>query len=324
MAGVFTASVIAWTGALAAAYKKRRGKKRIPIKSKEKEKEKEKDGEESQSATESATESAEEQATQTETTLATSAESMLSSKHQRKNLVVNYHFLRTCNYACKFCFHTAKTSHVATLEDAKKGMTVLCEHGMTRVNFSGGEPFMKAKFLGEMLKFLQEDLKISTSIVSNGSMCRPAWFEKYGQYLDVLAISCDSFVPETLEQIGRGPEKNKAKLESGKMQQGESGKEHIEQLKKIRDLCIQYDIQFKINTVVCTANKLECMAEEIQELNPVRWKVFQCLLIDGENAGADAIRDAKTMVSFFPRILAFFYRTYYSCSFYKKFFFFFF
>ena len=25
---------------------------------------------------------------------------------------INFHFTRKCNYACKFCFHTAKSSHV--------------------------------------------------------------------------------------------------------------------------------------------------------------------------------------------------------------------
>jgi radical S-adenosyl methionine domain-containing protein 2 len=29
---------------------------------------------------------------------------------------VNYHFTRKCNKTCKFCFHTEKTSHVASKE----------------------------------------------------------------------------------------------------------------------------------------------------------------------------------------------------------------
>ncbi|CAF1372093.1 unnamed protein product [Didymodactylos carnosus] len=38
------------------------------------------------------------------------------------------------------------------------------------------------------------------------------------------------------------------------------------------------------------------MREAIDELQPVRWKVFQCLLIEGENFGKDALRDARPMV----------------------------
>ncbi|KAL9982169.1 hypothetical protein ACROYT_G010980 [Oculina patagonica] len=36
----------------------------------------------------------------------------------------------------------------------------------------------------------------------------------------------------------------------------------------------------------------------IQELGPVRWKVFQCLLVDGENCGTDALRHAEKFVIF--------------------------
>jgi radical S-adenosyl methionine domain-containing protein 2 len=34
----------------------------------------------------------------------------------------------------------------------------------------------------------------------------------------------------------------------------------------------------------------------VEELKPYRWKVFQCLLINGENAGPSALRDAKEML----------------------------
>lgn len=42
---------------------------------------------------------------------------------------VNYHFTRQCNYKCGFCFHTAKTSFVLPLEEAKRGLKMLKEAG---------------------------------------------------------------------------------------------------------------------------------------------------------------------------------------------------
>lgn len=42
---------------------------------------------------------------------------------------VNYHFTRQCNYKCGFCFHTAKTSFVLPLEEAKRGLLMLKEAG---------------------------------------------------------------------------------------------------------------------------------------------------------------------------------------------------
>lgn len=198
---------------------------------------------------------------------------------QRKNLVINWHFTRKCNYSCKFCFHTAKADHHVKLKDAKTGIKQLRDKGMVRINFSGGEPFLKPRYLGKLCKFCKCEMNLQVSIVSNGSKIRRDWLEQYGQYLDVLAISCDSFEENTLKVIGRY----------------ENKKSHIEQLKKISKWCAEFNIRFKINTVVCSANKNETMVKEIMKLNPCRWKVFQCLLIEGENHGENALRDATNM-----------------------------
>lgn len=195
-------------------------------------------------------------------------------------------FTRKCNYECGFCFHTAKTDSNVPLKDAKRGMKLLKEAGMRKVNFSGGEPFIvdSGKFVGELVRYCKEELGLeSVTIVSNGSLIKKHWFRKYGQYLDILAVSCDSFVPRTNRKIGRAWQNSK---------QGQ-GKDHIKSLTDVREWCTEYGVKFKINTVVNTYNHDEDMSEEIAALAPCRWKVFQCLLIDGENAGADKLRDAE-------------------------------
>ena len=76
---------------------------------------------------------------------------------------VNFHFTRQCNYECRkcysilirftkvlyclggFCFHTAKTSFLLPLAQAKRGLQMLADEGMKKVNFSGGEPFLIQK-----------------------------------------------------------------------------------------------------------------------------------------------------------------------------------
>ena len=207
--------------------------------------------------------------------------------NNRKNpsetaISVNYHFTRQCNYQCKFCFHTAKTSFVLPLEEAKRGLKKLHDAGMKKINFSGGEPFIvnRGKFVGELVKYSKENLKIeSVTIVSNGSLINEKWFEDYGKYLDILAISCDSHKEDTLKKIGRFANRT----------------EHLKQLQSISHLCKSYHIKFKINTVVCSENWQEDMSELINIIKPARWKVFQCLLIDGENVGASALRNAKEM-----------------------------
>ena len=202
-------------------------------------------------------------------------------ERKRNNLVVNYHFHRRCNYSCKFCFHTSTNGTLANLNDAQRAMKVLCSEGMIRVNFSGGEPFLQSKWLGAMCRYCHEHLGVTVSIVSNGSKIQKSWMEQFGKYVDVLAISCDSFDPETLRTIGRY----------------ETKKDHLAQLDRISTWCKEFGIAFKINSVICRANHHETMVEEITRLKPVRWKVFQCLLIDGENSGGpDALRDARDQV----------------------------
>lgn len=206
-----------------------------------------------------------------------------SEEHANKPISVNYHFTRQCNYQCGFCFHTAKTSFVLPMEEAKRGLKLLQEEGMEKINFSGGEPFIhkKGEFLGELVRYCKVDLRLpSVTVVSNGSLITEEWFQKYGEHLDILAISCDSFSEATNMEIGR--------------RQGSSN--HLSSLLPIRDWCQEYKVAFKINSVINTHNWQEDMVQEIQELDPVRWKVFQCLLIEGENIGADARRNAESFV----------------------------
>lgn len=169
-----------------------------------------------------------------------------------------------------------------TLDDAKKGLKLLRDAGMQKINFSGGEPFLKPKFLGQLVRYCKDDLHMqSVSIVSNGSKIKEKWFIEYGRALDILAVSCDSFDEETNRRIGRS---------------SQSSHSHIDSLRRVRDLCTKYEVLFKLNTVVNSENHLEDFTEAIQDLKPVRWKCFQCLLIEGENVGEDALRDASAMV----------------------------
>jgi radical S-adenosyl methionine domain-containing protein 2 len=201
----------------------------------------------------------------------------LKNNNKKKPISVNYHFSRKCNYECGFCFHTAKTSHVLSLEQAKKGLFKLKEAGMKKINFAGGEPFLYPEFLGQLVQYSKETLKLeSVSIISNGSLIKEKWFKKYSAYLDILGISCDSFIESVNVKIGRG-----------------TGK-HIDNIFKVRQLCYEYNIKFKLNTVVCKYNYMEDMNESIARLAPFRWKCFQVLIVKTENDGEnDSIRNAN-------------------------------
>ncbi|KAF2222317.1 hypothetical protein BDZ85DRAFT_126401 [Elsinoe ampelina] len=186
---------------------------------------------------------------------------------------VNYHFTRLCNKSCGFCFHTALTSHRETSDRAKAALHLLKKVGMRKLNFAGGEPFLAASFLGEMVDFAKQTLRLeSVSIVSNGSLITEKWMSQHAHNLDILAVSCDSFDEEVNIAIGRG-----------------SG-DQVTKLYQIKEWCVKFGVKFKINTVVCALNKDQDMNHHIQQLEPFRWKCFQVLEVKGENDGNDTLR----------------------------------
>jgi len=155
---------------------------------------------------------------------------------------------------------------------------------MVKLNISGGEPFLKPNFIGEIFRFCKEDLRLeSCSVVNNGSKVTEAWLDTYGQYLDLMAISCDSFDPEVNVLLGR------AEHGSGT---------HIGRVFQVAEWCKQRNIMVKLNSVITKLNWQEDMNSSIEELSPVRWKVFQVLLLDSENTGqaTGSLRDARDLV----------------------------
>mmetsp|Transcript_5409 Transcript_5409/g.8539 ORF Transcript_5409/g.8539 Transcript_5409/m.8539 type:complete len:321 (+) Transcript_5409:1-963(+) len=198
---------------------------------------------------------------------------------------VNYFISRKCNYACKFCFHTQKTTHHLALEQAKLGLRLLKDAGTEKINFAGGEPFYFPELLGQLCKIASNDLDLAVSIISNGSLITREWMEEYGRYVDVLGVSVDSFHDATNAAIGRGEGPNSNK------------NNHLSRIFKVREWCYEQDIIFKVNTVVCSKNWEEDMTENIRKLNPKRWKVFQVLLLEDENMGNEQnLRDARPLV----------------------------
>ena len=176
---------------------------------------------------------------------------------------------------------------------------MLAKAGMKKINFSGGEPFLiqGGKYLGEMVRYCKEELDIqSVTVVSNGSKVTESWMAEYGYYLDIMAVSVDSFDQEVNEKIGR---------RSG------SRSSHLLSLQAVRSWCREFSVLFKLNTVVNKHNYREDMTEQIRSvhhhhhhhhhhlsyharrLDPVRWKVFQCLPIEAENMGPGALRQVE-------------------------------
>ena len=192
---------------------------------------------------------------------------------------VNYHLTRKCNYECGFCFHTAKTSYILPLEEAKRGLSLLKQAGMKKLNFAGGEPMIYPRFVGELARYCKTELGLeSISIVTNGSLVKPQFLDTYGRFIDIIAVSCDSFDEATNVKIGRGRGC------------------HLQKFRKLRISCQEYGIKFKVNTVVNKYNFKEDMRAAIEEIAPFRWKCFQVLVVKGENDTDTTLRSATQFV----------------------------
>jgi radical S-adenosyl methionine domain-containing protein 2 len=201
---------------------------------------------------------------------------LLSKKTAIVPVSVNFHFTRKCNYECGFCFHTEKTSHVESIENMKRGLRMLQQAGMKKINFAGGEPLLYPHLLAQLVAFCKEELHLeSVSIVTNGSKLTEKFMTRAARYIDIIAVSCDSFNEQVNILIGRGHGA------------------HLDQVQEVARLCRLYGVRFKINTVVNRYNVNEDMNQHIQALQPSRWKCFQVLVIEGENDSNSTIRDAR-------------------------------
>lgn len=189
---------------------------------------------------------------------------------------VNYHFTRKCNFECGFCFHTERDSHVEHFREMQRGLQMLKDAGMRKINFAGGEPLLYPKLLSLLVEFCKTTLQLeSVSIVTNGSKLDERFLKRSARYIDIIAVSCDSFKEDVNVKIGRGKG------------------EHLAQVRKVSELCRQYGVKFKLNTVVNRYNFDEDMNEGIRQIDPFRWKCFQVLIVEGENDSRDTLRDAS-------------------------------
>ncbi|MEX6627629.1 viperin family antiviral radical SAM protein [Tenacibaculum salmonis] len=182
--------------------------------------------------------------------------------------VVNYHLWKACNYKCKFCFGTfndVKKNNLKT-EEAKQVVQKIVDYGFEKITFSGGEPTL-CKDLSELLKIAKKG-GMTTSIVTNGSMLNYEWLNKNKKYLDWIAISIDSVDLDTNIKSGRFNKKN-----------GFTRDTYIELINLIKDL----GFKLKINTVVSNYNKNENLTDFINQVKPLRWKIFQALPVEIQN-----------------------------------------
>lgn len=179
---------------------------------------------------------------------------------------VSFHLVKPCNMGCLFCYATFQDMRVVEqlpLRDAMIIVEKLEDAGVKKITFAGGEP-MLYKWLPELIKY-SKDIGLTTSIITNGWFLTKHFLEDMRKDLDWIGVSIDSTNHETNRKIGR-VHKNFTM-------------DYYDLIRKIK----RHDYKLKINTVVNRFNEEESMQEFIDFANPLRWKIFDTLKVEGQN-----------------------------------------
>jgi radical S-adenosyl methionine domain-containing protein 2 len=178
---------------------------------------------------------------------------------------VNYHLLRRCDAACRFCFATFRdVDGQLGLDDARRLLGALREAGAEKLNFAGGEPTLHPH-IGELVAEARR-LGFVTSIVTNGARLARL-LDGHAEDLDWVGLSVDSAEEATEIALGR------------------SRGAHIERAVSLAGRARAVGVRVKLNSVVTALNWREDLSSLVRRMRPERWKVFQVLPVGGQNDG---------------------------------------
>jgi radical S-adenosyl methionine domain-containing protein 2 len=193
--------------------------------------------------------------------------------HPNDFISINLHLTELCNMKCEVCFAKYPKGHRLGTDGWLECLHAIDRDTMhisrRKINFAGGEPTL-LPYLGKLIVEAKK-LGFTTGIVTNGSSVDEAFLERCAGYLDTIGVSVDSISPATNLLLGRYAEG----IAWG-------SDEYLGLARKIRS----WGYSLKINTVVSKLNLQEDFSGFIAEASPERWKVMQCLIVEGQNDSA--------------------------------------
>ena len=189
--------------------------------------------------------------------------------NSRLPLTANFHFIKSCNYRCRYCYATfAEVQGRPVLpDDQVLDLVRLLAQTYTKVTLAGGEPTLYRR-LPELLAAIKEQGAL-TNLVTNGSRITPEWIEQHARVLDFLTLSIVSVDPATHRTLGRAA-RDGATLP-------------VEHYIGLADATRAAGVVVKVNTVVTTVNAGESVSGFILQLDPRRWKILQAAPVAGQN-----------------------------------------
>lgn len=170
--------------------------------------------------------------------------------------------------------------------DLARGQFVISklkEAGITKLNFVGGEPLLHPR-VKDFVKFAKR-VGMTVSLVTNASLLSDKMIQELRPHLDWIGVSIDSCSDETEVELGRGRGK------------------HVANAKRACASIANANLKLKVNTVVTKLNFSEDMRPLIAQLHPLRWKVFQMLVVDGQNESySEALTPTAREFEVFKRV----------------------
>ena len=186
---------------------------------------------------------------------------------------VNYHYTAACEMGCEHCFAVFADCTAKRLEARKEVIRAIAgaapasgKTGPRRLNFVGGEPTLHPHF--EALVECALESGLSVSVVTNGYSLVKKGMSAAMRAMSLVGISVDSLHAETNRRIGRSV--------NGETISQAQWRVVFEQLEEA-------GIPLKINTTVTRHNLHENLGDFIRMADPIRWKVFQAMPVDGQN-----------------------------------------
>lgn len=196
--------------------------------------------------------------------------------------VVNYHITNNCNYNCIYCFGKFNSKEKLTIDEQKKIIDSIDQYFKNnhivngRINFAGGEPLL-SRDLNELIEYTCSK-GIKVSIITNGSLLTDEIIKLWSNKLSYIGLSINSLNVSTNQ----------------KLQCCCKGKTlSLNRIVQIGKLCNIYNIELKINTVVCKENYQEDLNDLYRLLKPSRIKFLQMTIVEEVNSNALELKISK-------------------------------
>ncbi|MFM9986459.1 MAG: radical SAM protein, partial [Flavobacteriales bacterium] len=157
---------------------------------------------------------------------------MLKDQHGRTIDYLRLAVTDRCNLRCLYCMpqeglNWEKRSALLSYEEIMRLLHIFSSQGITKLRFTGGEPFLRKDFMQLLRKTVEANLFEKISITTNGTLTS-AWIPELKELgISGINLSADTFNPERFARLTR--------------------RDDFQEVKKTFDLLLKYEIPLRIN-----------------------------------------------------------------------------